>query len=49
MSECFVYITLPGQVQAVTAGRFELGVGRNGVPVGRFVYGRRYLQRDDAV
>ncbi|MBX3701907.1 MAG: type II toxin-antitoxin system HipA family toxin [Dokdonella sp.] len=49
MSECFVYITLPGQVQAVTAGRFALEVGRNGVPVGRFVYGRRYLQRDDAV
>ena len=49
MSECFVYITLPGQVQAVTAGRFELEVGRNGVPVGSFVYGRRYLQRDDAV
>ena len=49
MSECFVYITLPGQVQAVTAGRFELGVGQSGVPVGRFVYGRRYLQRDDAV
>lgn len=49
MSECFVYITLPGQVSAVTAGRFELDAGNNGIPVGRFVYGRRYLQRDDAV
>ncbi len=49
MSECFVYITLPGQTQAVTAGRFELNAGSNGMPVGRFVYGRRYLQRDDAV
>lgn len=49
MSECFVYITLPGQLQAVTAGRFQLGVARNGVPIGRFVYGRRYLQSDGAV
>ncbi|MGB2790026.1 MAG: HipA domain-containing protein [Dokdonella sp.] len=49
MSECFVYITLPGHVQAVTAGKFALELGRNGVPLGRFVYGRRYLQRDDAV
>lgn len=49
MSECYVYITLPGQVQAVTAGRFALDVGRHGIPVGRFVYGRRYLQRPDAV
>ncbi|TCM67864.1 hypothetical protein EV291_13223 [Rhizobium sp. BK068] len=23
-SECFVYITLPGQIKAVTAGRFSL-------------------------
>ncbi len=49
MSECFVYITLPGHVQAVTVGKFALELGRNGVPLGRFVYGRRYLQRDDAV
>lgn len=49
MSECFVYITLPGQVQAVAAGRFRLETARNGLPVGRFVYGRRYLQREDAV
>lgn len=31
------------------AGEFALELGRNGVPLGRFVYGRRYLQRDDAV
>lgn len=49
MSECFVYVTLPGQEAAVTAGRFALDAGRDGVPVGRFVYGRRYLERDDAV
>ena len=47
--ECFVYITLPGQTHAVTAGRFALSVDRRGVPEGRFVYGRRYLERNDAV
>ena len=47
--DCYVYITLPGQTEAVTAGRYTLGVDRNGVPEGRFVYGRRYLERPDAV
>lgn len=49
MSEAYVYITLPGQTAAVTAGRFERTVDRNGVAVGRFVYGRRYRERADAV
>lgn len=48
-SECFVYITLPGETQAVTAGRFVLAVDRRGVPQGRFVYGRSYLERPNAV
>ena len=48
-SECFVYITLPGQTEPVTAGRFALEKGRRGVPEGRFVYGRTYLARPDAV
>ena len=48
-SECFVYITLPGQTKAVTAGRFQLTADRNGTPVGRFVYGRSYLDRREAV
>lgn len=48
-SECFVYITLPGQTEAVTAGRFQLTADRNGTPVGRFVYGRSYLDRREAV
>jgi len=48
-AECFVYITPPGAVEPVTAGRFELQAGRAGVPVGRFVYGRKYLERADAV
>lgn len=47
--ECFVYITLPGETALVTAGRFALAVDRRGVPEGRFVYGRSYLERPNAV
>lgn len=47
--ECYVYMTLPGQTKPVTAGRFVLAVDRRGVPIGRFVYGKSYLQRADAV
>jgi serine/threonine-protein kinase HipA len=47
--ECFVYVTLPGQTEAVTAGRFEIRPDRLGNARGRFVYGRRYLERADAV
>jgi serine/threonine-protein kinase HipA len=48
-SECFVYITLPGQVSAVTAGRFVLDKNARGDALGRFVYGRNYLANPDAV
>lgn len=48
-SECFVYITLPGRTEAVTAGRFQLTADRRGTPIGRFVYGRSYLDRREAV
>ena len=48
-SECFVYITLPGQVSAVTAGRFVLDKNTRGDALGRFVYGRSYLENQDAV
>ena len=48
-SECFVYITLPGQVSAVTAGRFVLDKNARGDALGRFVYGRSYLENQDAV
>ena len=48
-SECFVYITLPGQTTAVTAGRFELTTHKNGTPLGRFVYGKQYLALPDPV
>jgi serine/threonine-protein kinase HipA len=47
--ECFVYITLPGTTEPVTAGRFALSVDRRGAPEGRFVYGRSYLERQNAV
>jgi len=49
VSECFVYITLPGTAKFVTAGRFVLEADRTGVPVGRFVYGKSYLAMPDAV
>ena len=48
-TECFVYITLPGQAEPVAAGRFALSVDRRGTPEGRFVYGRSYLERPNAV
>ncbi len=48
-NECFVYITLPGETEFVTAGKFELTTNRQGNPTGKFVYGRSYLERDDAV
>ena len=47
--ECFVYITLPGAVSPVTAGKFVLETTRTGDPLGRFVYGRSYLQNPNAV
>lgn len=48
-TECYVYITLPGAVDYVTAGRFLLETDRTGIAVGRFVYGRSYLARANAV
>lgn len=48
-SECFVYITLPGETEFVTAGKFELTTDRRGIAVGRFVYGQSYLERENAV
>ena len=48
-SECFVYITLPGETEFVTAGRYRRTIDRTGVATGRFVYGKSYLARDNAV
>jgi len=47
--ECYVYITLPGTTAFVTAGKFVLDTDRAGTPLGRFVYGRTYLERPEAV
>jgi serine/threonine-protein kinase HipA len=48
-TECFVYITLSGETESVTAGRFELTKDRRGNALGRFVYGKSYLARGNAV
>ena len=47
--ECYVYIVPPGATEFVTTGRFEVSVTPDGESVGRFFYGRRYLERSDAV
>jgi serine/threonine-protein kinase HipA len=44
-----VYIVPPGATDFVTAGRFRVSPAPEGGAVGEFVYGRRYLERDDAV
>jgi serine/threonine-protein kinase HipA len=48
-TECYVYITLPGETEAVTAGRYALTTDTRGTAIGRFVYGRSYLERVDRV
>jgi serine/threonine-protein kinase HipA len=48
-TECFVYITLPRETDSVTAGRLVITKDRRGTNIGRFVYGKSYLARDDAV
>ena len=48
-ADCFVYIVPPGQTEFVTAGRFELTTDRRDTALGRFVYGKSYLARGDAV
>ena len=48
-TECFVTITLPGQVSAVTAGKFVLTKNTRGDALGRYVYGRSYLENPHAV
>jgi serine/threonine-protein kinase HipA len=48
-SDCYVYIQMPGSMEVVTAGRFQHEVLPDGSAVGLFVYGKRYLDRPDAV
>ncbi len=47
--ECFVYIMLPGETEFVTVAKFELTTDRHGISTGRFVYGKSYLERNNAV
>lgn len=44
-----MYIVPPGATDFVTAGRFEVSRTPEGDSVGRFFYGRRYLERRDAI
>ena len=46
---CFVHIVLPGATDFVPAGRFQLSESPGGARVGRFVYARSYLKRNNAV
>jgi serine/threonine-protein kinase HipA len=48
-AECYVYITLPGEISSVTAGRFVLEKTARADALGRFVYGRSYLKNPHAV
>ncbi len=45
---CFVFVQLPSTRETVICGRYELKEIRDGF-LGRFVYGRTYLDRSDAV
>lgn len=48
-TECFVYITLPGETSPVTAGKFVLGKNARGDALGQFVYRGKYLEDARAV
>src|SRR5690349_6510575 len=48
-SECYVYIVLPDTTEFITAARFQISNTRNGIPIGKLVYGKHYLEREDAV
>lgn len=47
--ECFVYVTLPGQTEAVTAGKFLVDYKDRHAPVGYFVYRKAYMQHPDSI
>ncbi len=44
-----MYVQLPGTTEVVTCGRYQQRQSRTGAVTGAFVYGRRYLERTDAV
>ena len=47
--ECYVFATLPEETQFVIAGRFLMDNSSDGIPIGRFVYGKSYLDRPNAI
>ncbi len=49
MRECLVYLVPPGETAFVTAARFRWQSDVGGMPLGRLVYGVRYLERAGAV
>ncbi len=49
MRECFVYLVPPGETAFVAAARYQWQSDAEGMPLGRLVYGRRYLERAGAV
>ena len=49
MRSCYVYLVLPGQTTFVPAARFTWLPDEGGLPLGRLVYGRKYLERPEAV
>ena len=40
---------LPGETSFVTAGRFQITETPQGAPIGKFIYGRSYRERDNAI
>jgi len=47
--EAYVYIQLPGTTNTVPAALLKVQTLPDGTQIGRFRYGDRYLQRDDAI
>ncbi len=46
---CYVYLVPPGGTEFVTAGRLKYSKTREGLAIGTFFYGKKYLARPDAV
>jgi serine/threonine-protein kinase HipA len=47
--ECFVYLQRPQSLEVVPCARFVREPTRDGTFIGRLIYGRSYLDREDAV
>ena len=47
--QAYIYVQLPGALETVPAALLKIEKQSDGIYVGRFRYGDRYLQRDDAV